>query len=909
MDRGTAAIIPTLLIFSFLVFSFPSFADEPFASTIDIPDVDTGATASEPNIDAPTESGDSAIGNFPIAKKETPPSERETSVDVSSGCPADIVPETDASPVEKSGDSPDAPVETILEKTVTEPETLIPVEETHTDTPPSAPDTIPTPMFMMMAVSADESTRDTLLQTIIIREVQIEGEVSNDDFVELYNISDTAVSLKDFELRRKTKGDATAKGSLFHAFSDTDSIAGHGFLLWTNKDGKAYWITSLSDVHSPNKTSPILSADNSLALFDPGGTIVDAVTWGSGHTVPFSETVSDNPGKNKSLVLDMETRLWSISDTPTPTNSKGKTVEAPIIATPAPLPPIGTIVINEFLPSPQQGSLEWIELRNTGAVPVSLAGWILKDASMGAGHTFPADVTIAPDGYLVIDAGISKIALNNTGPESVILLFPDKTIADTFAYDGSEQGASYARTDSGTFIITHTPTPGTINTFDTAGGTSVIPPAGTIRINELFPNPTAKGEGNEWIELYNTGSATVSLSGWKLRSGSGKFIWSDSLATALREIPANGFVVIPRSLSKLTLRNTDGIVTLSAPDDTVSDTVSYDATIEEASYGRSDTGRFRWSKTLTPGEKNIFGTEPGAKKSSIPKRGYVNMSLTFSTDGNKKNMKYSWDFGDGHRSSLDDTSHRYGKIGTYHGSLTVFDGIERSLKPFTVRIGKYPRQDIHFTELCPNPTGTDTGSEWIRIKNDDTKKINLTGWIIATGTDKETLVNHVIITDRSLGPGEEIAVTHDDSKFTLPNRYATIELRRPDGKTVQSVSYRMEKDIVEDAVYMEREESDWVWSIPVTDDPVDTPSEKSAQKEIVLAPYASGMTADPDSDRLSFNEFIVLGTPYAVTLSDTVPRVLGTSTERLKPVAPSSESFPDLMFRFLNGAILDARAE
>ncbi len=408
--------------------------------------------------------------------------------------------------------------------------------------------------------------------------------------------------------------------------------------------------------------------------------------------------------------------------------------------------------------------------------------------------------------------------------------------------------------------------------------------------------------------MRNTGNIPVALVGWILRSGSGKFTWTNDLSATLREISANGYLVIDRALSKLALRNTDGAVTLLASDDmTTMDSVSYGTAIEEASYGRTLSGTFRWSTTLTPGYENVFGTEPKAKKASIPKQGYVNAFIPFSTDGNKKNLKYVWDFGDGHKSYLDTTSHRYEKTGTYEGTLTTSDRIEETVRTFTIRIEKYPRRDLHLTELAPNPAGTDTGVEWIRIRNDDVKKINLSGWIIATGSDKEKLVNHVITSNRSLAPGEEIALTHDDAKFTLPNRQAIIELRRPDGKTVQTVSYDVKKDVAENAIYTEVGDDTWTWSVPSMKD-VDiapAPEETTAETVTDTAPYEPGLSVDPDSDRLTFGEFVSLGTPYDPDLPDALPRVLGASDERLRSDMSSSESFLDSLFRLLNSTCLE----
>ncbi len=1041
MNSGRVAIIPTLLTLSFFALSIPSFADTISTPDDDAPIADTGASFPKTDPALPVEDIDTkdAVILPTVADEPTLPEPGKPAGEPSADS-VEVVPESDPSSAHESLNEPASSAEPPVEIPASEPKMTPPVEETPTEIPlgTEEADTPPPAGRMMMAPAmlfAADSPPDT-----IISEVQIAGDDANDDFVELYNPGDAAYSLKGFELRRKTKGDSTPTGSLFHAFSDSDSIPGNGYFLWANKDGTAAFI-AIADVISKNKTSPALTTDNSLALFNSSKTMIAALAWGSGHTKPFTASKNTNPGKNQSLVYDADKDSWSISDCPTPTNSKGETPDpspackdsdppppigtivineflpypnageeewielrntgveeiklagwkiqdasgktyafpkATVIAAggflvidgstssialnnagaesvillfpdgstadsisydgtdqnvafartdtgtflqthtptrgainvfdPEPEkvtpPPIGTVIINEFLPYPNAGEEEWIELRNTGDTEISLAGWTMKDASSSAGYTFPAGTVIVANGFFILGAETSLIALNNTGAESVTLSFPDKSVADTYSYDGTGQGATYARTDTGTFLLTHIPTPKATNTFDPEPEKVTLPPVGTVIINELFPNPAQKGEENEWIELRNTGNIPIGLVGWILRSGSGKFTWTNDLSATLREISANGYLVIDRALSKLALRNTDGAVTLLASDDmTTMDSVSYGTAIEEASYGRTLSGTFRWSTTLTPGYENVFGTEPKAKKVSIPKQGYVNAFIPFSTDGNKKNLKYVWDFGDGHKSYLDTTSHRYEKTGTYEGTLTTSDRIEETVRTFTIRIEKYPRRDLHLTELAPNPSGTDTGAEWIRIRNDDVKKINLSGWIIATGSDKEKLVNHVITSNRSLAPGEEIALTHDDAKFTLPNRQAIIELRRPDGKTVQTVSYDVEKDVAENVIYTEVGDDTWTWSVPSMKD-VDiapAPEETTAETVTDTAPYEPGLSVDPDSDRLTFGEFVSLGTPYDPDLPDALPRVLGASDERLRSDMSSSESFLDSLFRALNG--------
>src|ERR1044072_9712380 len=77
-----------------------------------------------------------------------------------------------------------------------------------------------------------------------------------------------------------------------------------------------------------------------------------------------------------------------------------------------------------------------------------------------------------------------------------------------------------------------------------------------VTISEWLPNPVGSDTKGEWVELRNGSAASVSLSGWRLTADGKKFF-------ALRgAIAPGGYLVVPRSASKLSLQNTDGKLAL-----------------------------------------------------------------------------------------------------------------------------------------------------------------------------------------------------------------------------------------------------------------------------------------------------------------------------------------------------------
>lgn len=74
-----------------------------------------------------------------------------------------------------------------------------------------------------------------------------------------------------------------------------------------------------------------------------------------------------------------------------------------------------------------------------------------------------------------------------------------------------------------------------------------------VYLNEWFPNPFGADAAGEFMELYNPGSATVSLDGWTLETEKGK-----KISLAGRTIPPHGYLVLKHADTKSTLRNSDG---------------------------------------------------------------------------------------------------------------------------------------------------------------------------------------------------------------------------------------------------------------------------------------------------------------------------------------------------------------
>lgn len=127
-------------------------------------------------------------------------------------------------------------------------------------------------------------------------------------------------------------------------------------------------------------------------------------------------------------------------------------------------------------------SADWIELRNTGGSPASIAGWGLSDDPDEPGKwTFPAGATIPAGGYLVVlcdDLDLSppggglhhtNFKLSDTG-EDLVLSDASGTVIDSVSFGRQTAFESYGRSGAGEWTYLAQPSPGVSNSGDTLSG-------------------------------------------------------------------------------------------------------------------------------------------------------------------------------------------------------------------------------------------------------------------------------------------------------------------------------------------------------------------------------------------------------------------------------------------------------
>lgn len=576
-----------------------------------------------------------------------------------------------------------------------------------------------------------------------LSEVQVSGTAANDEFVELYNNGNTAVNLSGWSLRRKGTSDITAKGSSLKTFGGDDAIPAHGYFLWANS-------ASIYRDHADVTTGSSLSDNNSLALYDKDGVLIDSLTWGTGHASPFAPAQFGNPGKSESFARDLASLAWSTTGNVTPTNSKGETSVS------------------------ESGSTE------TGSSPYK------------------------------------------------------------------------------------------------------------ILINEVLPNPQEKGDAGEFIELYNPSLESIDLSGWEIRDASvtGKYIFP--IGTS---ITALSYLVVTDEEFSLSLNNSNETLSLWDKEKRPVHRVQYEKTKEGISLNLIGS-MLRGARKPTPGAANSENRDPTTKE-RVPKKGYRGFAIEFrargkDSDGDK--LKFIWDFGDGHKSYKENTSHKYLKSGRYTVTLSTDDGIDTAQEKFEIKIEKYRAPNVRIVSLVPNPKGNDSELEWIEIENRERHEVNLRDFSIATGTKKQSITNHPIREDFILPAKSMKRLSREHSLFTLGNERGHIELRSPDGKVLQHLKYKFDKSLADDAV-LKKEKGRALAIISALVEPADPQVEAAAPD---VASEAKTATATPtgvpeasilppteqvepgeypseaiESEKLSWAEVVSYGTPFTLPSSFT----------------------------------------
>lgn len=403
----------------------------------------------------------------------------------------------------------------------------------------------------------------------VMNEIFSRGTAGNLDWIEIYNPAQTPLDISGYKIydiggqsgskpkKLFPSGTVLAPNGFYVIITDTADYAGDlsGFGLSSN--GETVWFEDASGVLLDSITFPAMGTTQSYGRLPDGG-------------------------------------AWQLLNTITRGTSNMANVNL-------------SIKLNEIYSRGTALNPDWIEVYNSSASQMDISGYKIYDVGGQSGtkpkKLFPSGSVVPPNGFLVIitdDADPSGFGLSSSG-EKVWLENDAGLIIDSIDFSALEETQSYIRYPDGTanWVKTDSITRGTANVY------LFISP---IKMNEIYSRGTTADP--DWIEIYNSSSSPVDLTGYKIYDigGQGGTKPKKQFPNGT-VIPANGFYVIvtdDSDPSGFGLSSNGEEVWLEDASANVIDNVVFPAMDVTQSYGRlPDGGMWQLLNTITKGYSNV----------------------------------------------------------------------------------------------------------------------------------------------------------------------------------------------------------------------------------------------------------------------------------------------------------------
>lgn len=233
--------------------------------------------------------------------------------------------------------------------------------------------------------------------------------------------------------------------------------------------------------------------------------------------------------------------------------------------------------------------------------------------------------------------------------------------------------------------------------------------AGPVKINEFLVNPASDDEGKEWVELYNTGSEAVDLSGWKIQWATKPDSTSES-----DDLP-DGTTIQPGGyllLGEADVEGADVVVEITLGSGSGGDGLYLldceDGVIDGVVYGGENTdGVFEDSSDTSVSAPELGAAEAGEEE-----------TLIRCPDGDDTNVSAS-DF------CVATVSEEQDWRSPGASNQDACDAICVQIEP-----GACKGPDMKLNEFLVNPASDDEGKEWIELYNAGSSEVDIGGWTL-----------------------------------------------------------------------------------------------------------------------------------------------------------------------------------
>ena len=362
---------------------------------------------------------------------------------------------------------------------------------------------------------------------------------------------------------------------------------------------------------------------------------------------------------------------------------------------------------------------------------------------------------------------------------------------------------------------------------------------GGVVIAQMYPGTTTSGAGKdqEFIEIFNNSDEAINVSDWCIRympasymPGTDDIAGDESLLACLTK-PNEGTDLWLSAGSYATFMSNEmrdviksqadayfdagiyyvrGYIILVDSNNKVVDKLGWDINngrsdtgwnaIERAAVGMSlkrKTSDFLFVKTSDNSNNEDFEqAEPFLHVSGIYEEEYV-VDLCLNLDTLEIPSGYKQD-SDGNCYedlclNIEDDLNITVPVGHYRdleGNCYEYDesanleGIQDTVPEFMIRDGAndcvLEYSPLELTEILPNAIGSDSGNEFIEIYNAGKTSVDLTFYILKIGIGSEKIISFPV--GSIIGPGEYMAFSDSELKFTLVNSSSKVVLTAVGGK-------------------------------------------------------------------------------------------------------------------------------
>ncbi len=345
-------------------------------------------------------------------------------------------------------------------------------------------------------------------------------DTNNCEYLEIYNSQPYFHDISGYQI---------TCADMNYTFPSNTIIPAGGFLVIAASPGSIENVYGITNVMGPYTGS--LKKSETLQLLDEQGNVLLTVPYSATYPWPVAAD-----GTGHSIVLanpsygEGDPRAWDISDI---------IGGSPGVMESYRPSPLRNVVINEFLAHSENPNVpQFVELYNHSTAAVDISGCILTDNPATNLFVIPAGTVIGPGGFVSFNQTQLGFLLNGSG-DTLYFIKPDGSrILDAVQFEPQADGVSFGRWPDGAndFYPFISATPGTNNSRIAIG---------SIVINELMYDPISGNDDDQYIELYNAGTNTVSLADWQFTAG----VTFTFPANAV--IGPNGYVVVGRNTANL----------------------------------------------------------------------------------------------------------------------------------------------------------------------------------------------------------------------------------------------------------------------------------------------------------------------------------------------------------------------